>query len=928
MGGGTSKAVLANADHDFTRLKRGKGGILITELYDSDVDDEFGYDTDHFEKNEAARDVPGFRQRTTKDGIAKVVATFNSLHPHTKTGKHLMADNGRQWGDDEAHIPDMALDFIYGFCSGESLRQTMAYTETGDICYVSGGTVVTYIHAGAVDEEEAGEPGLSADLPHRQCSYFEHPCNNDFTCIDMHKDGHIVAAGEYGPRAAVYVFNCYTMEVLAKLTKIPSEGVQCLSFSADGKTLACVGLDARATLSVFEWEHRDGPKLLCHDYCLKTRRDGLPQKVYAMHFVTAVQHSDLAPMVYANKVWTCGTQDTRVWSVDTEDDEILGAAVQYGVEDIIQTSLCLAFDPHGDAITGTKSGDIYFFRKNKLFKVERGRHRGPVNCVRCEQRPQDVGGPVLFTAGKDGVIQEWAMKKDTLQYLNEVEWKIGRRFQPTSRDGKPWVIRSLALHCTNGILGFGSRDGAMHEFRFGDTNGQGENSKKEEESAEDVLEESFVTLLEPLYDKRPDKGKFHMASKAEGGICIALHPTQYTLATADWSTVRLWDMVQRELKSTVPITGGGTIVSMEYSPNGELFAVGLDNGMVILYDAKTDDKWKPGAVRKDRNGRITRVKFSPEGDLLAAGSDEGLVDVYDVKHSLRLINTCQPSKTMGAGRASQGHGSPIVHIDWGKDGTRLKTTCESMEMLFWEVGLFRGGSGQAVLAPGVADIDWATWTCPMGWHTTGMVGQVEAVSNVIGSARAHTEQRHWMAVGSYGGAVTIFPFPCREGQEYEVAELEHATARLTDVQITVDDQFMVTAGVDGIFQWRVVHEDEEDEEDSEEQRQLASEASAKRLLEVNSTWDSMDGDDRDTAASLGIDSRLLGADPMGDSARLQNSATSLGIAAGLPGLGDSSIGGMSKRREPAGFGAQVSTAGTTFLGDSVVEEGDEGEEDD
>ena len=149
---------------------------------------------------------------------------------------------------------------------------------------------------------------------------------------------------------------------------------------------------------------------------------------------------------------------------------------------------------------------------------------------------------------------------------------------------------------------------------------------------------------------------------------------------------------------------------------------------MMLYNA---DTWEAGAVRKDRKGRVTRVKFSPNGELLAAGSEEGVVDVYDVHHSLNLINSCQPSKSMGAGRASQGHGTPIVHIDWGKDGTKLKTTCESMEMLFWEVGLFRGGSGQAVLGTGVADIDWASWTCPLGWHTTGVIPQVDSMSNVI-----------------------------------------------------------------------------------------------------------------------------------------------------------------------------------------------------
>ena len=104
-------------------------------------------------------------------------------------------------------------------------------------------------------------------------------CNNDFTCMAMHSDGNTVAVGEYGPRAAVYIFNVYTMEVQAKLTSIPPEGVAAVSFSADGKLLATVALDGYATLSVFEWERQ---QLVARERVLKLRSVGIKQKVFAM----------------------------------------------------------------------------------------------------------------------------------------------------------------------------------------------------------------------------------------------------------------------------------------------------------------------------------------------------------------------------------------------------------------------------------------------------------------------------------------------------------------------------------------------------------------------------------------------------------------------------------------------------------------------
>ena len=599
---------------------------------------------------------------------------------------------------------------------------------------------------------------------------------------------------------------------------------------------------------------------------------------------------------FNHRIWTCATQETKVFDVDPEDAELVGAPCVYGETDLVQTSLCLTFDPKGDAITGTKSGDIQFFRGTKLWKIERGRHRGPVNCVHAESRPRDVGGPVLFTAGKDGVIQEWAMKLETLQYVNEVEWKIGRRFVPGAAPGAsegPWCIRSLMPYCKDGILGFGTREGAMHEFRFGDTNGGDGKDRAGEETPEDILEETLVTMLQPLYDKRPNLEPYPCASKAEGGIAIAIHPTSYTLITADYNTLRLWHMPTRELIRTVEITGGGMVCSIEYAPSGKELAVGLDNGLVMVYSTETWDtaqtaesdaeaqavldSWvvEPGCVRKDRTGRITCVKYSPTGALLAAGSSEGIIDVYDAAHQLHCINSCQPSKKMGAGRYSQGHGTPIVHIDWDVEGHRLRTVCESMEQLYWEVGSFRGGSGQSVNAPGVADVEWDTWTYPLGWHTTGVIGQVEAVSDIIASARANTGGKGWIAVGEHRGGITIFPFPCRDGEEYEVAELTHSTARLTDVILSHDDEFMVTSSVDGVFQWRVVDADAEEEE----QERLAA-AAANRLAAANEGWESEEGSDggRDAEEEEEED-EIPGAPPAAsfDKTATFESAASMGI---------------------------------------------------
>ena len=56
------------------------------------------------------------------------------------------------------------MDFIYGFRCGEGTRMTAAYTSRGDITYVTGGTVVTFLDTdGSVSQDGAESYSSSRD---------------------------------------------------------------------------------------------------------------------------------------------------------------------------------------------------------------------------------------------------------------------------------------------------------------------------------------------------------------------------------------------------------------------------------------------------------------------------------------------------------------------------------------------------------------------------------------------------------------------------------------------------------------------------------------------------------------------------------------------------------------------------------------------
>ena len=435
----------------------------------------------------------------------------------------------------------------YGYCCGDGMRKTATFTGRGDITYITGGTISTYMHSGGDQDADEASPSPRSPRPsvpdtpdsrkstdgpaemeypndlesvgsvHRQCSYLEHGCNCNFSCLDMHPDGLHAAAGEFGPEATVIVFNVYSMDVVRVLSAplIPDQGVVCISFSIDGDLLAIVGADPQRTLSVFLWNQEEPELVASHYIPTALSRTPMatsiepgqaspePEVDEAKHTVDAVYHVHAMKfntcLSQSSRLWTCGTQETKIWQVDVEDMDLAGAEALLGEDGIVQTCLCVTFDEHGDAITGTKSGDVYFWRANHLRRVELGVHRGPVHCVETKPRLKELGGAILFSAGKDGVVQEWVMKHDVDEYLNEIEWRMSRCFKPDVTS-----IHSISILADEGILCFGTQDTGLHEFTFGNTGGYTEEREKEtqvtedlEEMAINVLEETYIPLLKP-----------------------------------------------------------------------------------------------------------------------------------------------------------------------------------------------------------------------------------------------------------------------------------------------------------------------------------------------------------------------------------------------------------------------------------------------
>ncbi|XP_060244140.1 echinoderm microtubule-associated protein-like 1 isoform X8 [Meriones unguiculatus] len=227
--------------------------------------------------------------------------------------------------------------------------------------------------------------------------------------------------------------------------------------------------------------------------------------------------------------------------------------------------------------------------------------------------------------------------------------------------------------------------------------------------------------------------------------------------------------------------------SSGFHPSGSVVAVGTLTGRWFVFDTETKDLV---TVHTDGNEQLSVMRYSPDGNFLAIGSHDNSIYIYGVGDNGR--------KYTRVGKCS-GHSSFITHLDWSMNSQFLVSNSGDYEILYWVPSACK----QVVSVETTRDIEWATYTCTLGFHVFGVWPEGSDGTDINAVCRAH--ERKLLSTGDDFGKVHLFAYPCSQFRAPSHIYSGHSS-HVTNVDFLCEDSHLIsTGGKDtSIMQWRVI----------------------------------------------------------------------------------------------------------------------------
>ncbi|CAN0111840.1 unnamed protein product [Bubo scandiacus] len=227
--------------------------------------------------------------------------------------------------------------------------------------------------------------------------------------------------------------------------------------------------------------------------------------------------------------------------------------------------------------------------------------------------------------------------------------------------------------------------------------------------------------------------------------------------------------------------------SSGFHPSASVVAVGTLTGRWFVFDTETKDLV---TVHTDGNEQLSVMRYSPDGNFLAIGSHDNCIYIYGISENGR--------KYTRVGKCS-GHSSFITHLDWSVNSQYLVSNSGDYEILYW----IPSACKQVVSVETTRDIEWATYTCTLGFHVFGVWPEGSDGTDINAVCRSHG--RKLLSTGDDFGKVHLFSYPCSQFRAPSHVYGGHSS-HVTNVDFLCEDTHLIsTGGKDtSIMQWRVI----------------------------------------------------------------------------------------------------------------------------
>ncbi|CAK72848.1 unnamed protein product (macronuclear) [Paramecium tetraurelia] len=273
---------------------------------------------------------------------------------------------------------NLELDYIYGFRCFDS-RNNIKFVNQ-ELVYYTAAVGIVY-----------------NPLTNTQKFFFEH--TDDITSIDVHHG--MVATGQVGALPIIYLWEVADKieHSKAAFKGVLRRGVQCLSFSNDGKKLAAVGMDDDHTLVVYDVDTDSNQALLASG-------KGPRSFVFDIKFDKADKQLILA---CKNEVYFCNYDQGQI-------------RLNKGVWDTkvcpISTVLCIGLCDN-NVITGTYKGQLIIWKNNRATSSVDA-HKSAVLSI--HTRTNQEGG--IVSGSKDGTIVVWDVNMKARERIDVQNLKL------------------------------------------------------------------------------------------------------------------------------------------------------------------------------------------------------------------------------------------------------------------------------------------------------------------------------------------------------------------------------------------------------------------------------------------------------------------------------------------------------------------------